>query len=140
MDKIDEKILVCLQENGRISITELGKKVGLSNPAVNERVKKLEDKNIILGYRAIVNPEAINKAITAYILYNTTRCKPFVSFCKDHPDVIECNRLAGQYDYLIKVVTDSVKTLEVFIDRSMEFGKPSSLINLSSPVMNKAIK
>lgn len=98
MDKIDEKILVCLQENGRISITELGKKVGLSNPAVNERVKKLEDKNIILGYRAIVNPEAINKAITAYILYNTTRCKPFVSFCKDHPDVIE---VIGSQDNMI---------------------------------------
>ncbi|MDM5336583.1 Lrp/AsnC family transcriptional regulator [Fictibacillus enclensis] len=140
MDEIDKEILVCLQENGRLSITELGKKVRLSNPAINERVKKLEERDIILGYRAVINPAAVNKVITAYILYNTTRCKPFVSFCKEHPDVIECNRLAGQYDYLIKVVTESVKTLEDFIDRSMEYGKPSSLINLSSPVMNKVIR
>lgn len=56
MDEIDKEILVCLQENGRLSITELGKKVRLSNPAINERVKKLEERDIILGYRAVINP------------------------------------------------------------------------------------
>ncbi|MDQ0208740.1 Lrp/AsnC family transcriptional regulator [Alkalicoccobacillus murimartini] len=139
MDEIDKTILTFLQEDGRLSITELAKKIGLSSPATNERVKKLEDKQIIIGYRAVVNPEKIGRPITAHILYNTTRCKPFVHFCKEQPDIVECTRLAGQYDYLIKVVTTSVHSLETIIDASMEYGKPSSLINLSTPISHKSL-
>ncbi|MEH6978424.1 Lrp/AsnC family transcriptional regulator, partial [Bacillus pseudomycoides] len=68
MDHIDRKILHILQEDGRISMTELGKMVNLSTPAVKERVKKLEDKNIITAYRAVINPEKLNKNVTAFVL------------------------------------------------------------------------
>ncbi|MCM2677545.1 Lrp/AsnC family transcriptional regulator [Alkalicoccobacillus plakortidis] len=139
MDEIDTFILRFLQEDGRLSITELAKKIGLSNPATNERVKKLEDKQIITGYRAVINAEKVGRPITAHILYNTTRCKPFVQFCRDQPDIVECSRLAGQFDYLIKVVTTSVGALETIIDASMEYGKPSSLINLSTPISHKPL-
>lgn len=139
MDEIDYEILQHLQDDARISMTSLGKKVGLSNPAVNERVKKLEEQHIIEGYRAVINPENIKKPIMAFILYDDTKCSAFVDFCKDHPDVIECHRLAGQYNYLIKVVTDTVQSLETFIDSTMPLGKPSTLIRLSSPVEHKAI-
>jgi Lrp/AsnC family transcriptional regulator, leucine-responsive regulatory protein len=139
MDEIDKEILLHLQQDARISITALGKKVGLSNPAVHERVKKLEDKQIIEGYKAIINPEKMDKPIMAFILYDNTKCKPFVEFCKEHPDVIECHRLAGQYNYLIKVVSHSVQSLECFIDNSMKFGQPSTLMRLSSPVLDKSL-
>ncbi|WP_096186526.1 Lrp/AsnC family transcriptional regulator [Evansella halocellulosilytica] len=139
MDEIDKSILLHLQENARVSFTELGKKVGLSNPAVNERVKKLEEKKVIDGYRATVNPDNIDKPVMAFILYDNTKCKQFVTFCKEHPDVIECHRLAGQYNFLIKVVTNNVQSLEVFIDASMLYGHPSTLIRLSSPVVQKPI-
>ncbi|MBH0160386.1 Lrp/AsnC family transcriptional regulator [Fictibacillus sp. 26RED30] len=139
MDEIDKEILLHLQQDARVSITALGKKVGLSNPAVNERVKKLEDKQIIEGYKAIINPEKMNKPVMAFILYDNTKCKQFVDFCKDHRDVIECHRLAGQYNYLIKIVTHSVQSLESFIDESMSFGQPSTLIRLSSPVSDKSL-
>lgn len=139
MDEIDRDILLHLRENARCSFTELGKKVGLSTPAVNERVKKLEEKGIIAGYKAIINPDKIDKPITAFILYNNTKCEQFTAFCKDHTGVIECHRLAGSYNYLIKVLTDSVQSLESFIDASMAFGQPSTLIRLSSPVESKAI-
>ncbi|MFC7372462.1 Lrp/AsnC family transcriptional regulator [Fictibacillus iocasae] len=140
MDEIDYEILQHLQDDARISMTALGKKIGLSTPAVNERVKKLEDKGIIESYRAVVNPEKIQKPIMAFILYDDTKCSSFVEFCKNHPDVIECHRLAGQYNYLIKVVTDTVHSLETFIDSTMPLGKPSTLIRLSSPVVHKAMK
>ncbi|AJI22484.1 Lrp/AsnC family transcriptional regulator [Priestia megaterium] len=140
MDEIDKNILLHLQENARLSVTQLGKLVGLSTPAVNERVKKLEEKNIIDGYRAIINPENFNKPVTAFILYSNTNCRQFVEYCKEHPEVIECHRLAGQYNYLVKVLTNSVQSLETFIDESMAFGQPSTLIKLSSPVVYKAIK
>lgn len=139
MDEIDRDIIFHLQENARISFTELGKKVGLSTPAVNERVKKLEDKGIIEGYRAVINAEKIEKPIMAIILYANTKCDQFIQFCKNHPEVLECHRLAGQYNFIVKLITGSVQTLESFIDESMKYGQPSTLIRLSSPVKNKSI-
>ena len=140
MDEIDRHILATMQENARISVTELGKQIGLSTPAANERLKRLEERGVITGYRATINPEKMDKQVTAFILYDTHRCEAFREFCKAHPSVVECHRLAGQYSYLVKIVTENVRTLEAFIDASMTYGQPSSLINLSSPVQFKPIK
>ncbi|MFD0048005.1 Lrp/AsnC family transcriptional regulator [Actinomycetes bacterium NPDC127524] len=137
MDHLDQKIIYQLQEDARISMTELGHRINLSVPAVKERVKKLEDKGVITGYRAVINPEKIQKYVTAFILFDSKRCKAFREFCSGHPEVIECHRLAGQYSYLVKVVTESVHTLEDFIDEAMEYGQPSTLINLSSSLEHK---
>jgi Lrp/AsnC family leucine-responsive transcriptional regulator len=139
MDQIDRDILLALQENARISMTELGKKVGLTGPAATERVKKLEDKEIIKAYRTVVNPEKMNKQVTAFILFDTKKCHEFRQFCKDHPEVVECHRLAGQFSYLIKLVTESVHSLETFIDAAMPYGQSSTLITLSTTVEYKSI-
>lgn len=140
MDEIDRHIVSLMQENARISVTELGKRIGLSTPAANERLKRLEEREVITGYRAVINPEKLGKHVTAFILYDTTRCEAFREFCRQQPSVMECHRLAGQYSYLVKVVTENVRTLETFIDASMAYGQPSSLINLSSPVPFKAVE
>ena len=137
MDEIDQSILIQLQENARISMTELGKKIGLSTPATNERVKKLEEKEVITGYRATVDPEKLNKNVTAFILFDTKQGNKFKDFCRKEPAVVECHRLAGQFSYLVKVVTESVKTLEQFIDATLPFGEPTTLIKLSSVVEDK---
>lgn len=134
MDEIDQHILLELQLDGRISMTELSKRVGLSVPAVNERVKKLEDKGIILGYRAVINPTKVNKPITAFILFHTSKCDQFRALCKEEPYVIECHRLAGQFSYLVKVIAESVQDLEAFIDKAQPYGQSSTLITLSSTV------
>ncbi|WP_085994179.1 Lrp/AsnC family transcriptional regulator [Oceanobacillus senegalensis] len=139
MDEIDQSILIQLQENARISMTELGKKIGLSTPATNERVKKLKDKGVIKGYRAIIDPKKLDKDVTAFILIDTKQGKKFREFCKEHPVVVECHRLAGQYSYLVKVVTESVNILEEFIDATLPFGEPSTLIKLSSVVEYKPL-
>lgn len=140
MDEIDRHIVSLMQENARISVTELGKRIGLSTPAANERLKRLEEREVITAYRAVINPEKLGKHVTAFILYDTTRCEAFREFCRQQPSVMECHRLAGQYSYLVKVVTENVRTLETFIDESMAYGQPSSLINLSSPVPFKGIE
>ncbi|ERG68537.1 Lrp/AsnC family transcriptional regulator [Exiguobacterium chiriqhucha] len=140
MDEIDRHIVSLMQGNARISVTELGKRIGLSTPAANERLKRLEERGVITGYRAVINPEKLGKHVTAFILYDTTRCEAFREFCRQQPSVMECHRLAGQYSYLVKVVTENVRTLETFIDESMAYGQPSSLINLSSPVPFKAVE
>ncbi|WP_338779819.1 Lrp/AsnC family transcriptional regulator [Metabacillus sp. FJAT-52054] len=137
MDALDQKIIFHLQEDARISMTELGNRINLSVPAVKERVKKLEDKGVITAYRAVINPEKINKYVTAFILFDSKRCKAFREFCSGQSEVMECHRLAGQFSYLVKVVTESVHTLEDFIDAAMEYGQPSTLINLSSSLEYK---
>lgn len=120
-------------------MTDLSKKISLSVPAVTERVKKLEEQNIIEGYTTKVNANKLNKTVKAFILVKTHKCKLFREFCKENKMVIECHRLTGEYSYLVKVMTESNELLENFIDQTMEYGEPYTMMNLSSPVLNKPI-
>ncbi|MFP3845677.1 Lrp/AsnC family transcriptional regulator [Priestia filamentosa] len=132
MDLIDKTILHELQLNAKISMKELAQKIYLSPPSTIERVRKLEEKGIIKGYKAIIDAEKLNKNITAFVLFETTKCKDLVEFCSQHPDVIEYYRVAGQISYIARVCTESVHTLEEFIDQAMMYGTPSTNIVLSS--------
>lgn len=109
---MDKQILLVLQEQARISMTELGKAVALSQPAVTERVRRMEERGIIDHYRAVLTPEKINKQITAFVLFHTKGCQSFVEHCEQSNDVVELHRISGQYNFLVKVVTETLKTLE----------------------------
>lgn len=139
MDEINRNILTLLQEDGRMSMTELGKKISLSIPAVTERVKRLEESGVIEGYGAKINSIKLNKSVKAFMLVKTHKCKQFRAFCTDNPIVIECHRLTGEYSYLVKIITETNEQLEQFIDTVMEYGEPYTMMNLSSPVLNKPI-
>lgn len=139
MDVIDKKILLLLQEQARISMTELGKSVALSQPAVTERVRRLEEKGVIDHYRTVVNPQKVNKNTTAFLLFHTKDCEKFIQFCSESSDVIELHRISGQYNYLIKVITESMAALENFINASGKHGDSTTLIVLSSPINLKNI-
>jgi Lrp/AsnC family transcriptional regulator, leucine-responsive regulatory protein len=139
MDHLDKEILIILQDQARISMTELGKEVGLSQPAVTERVRRLEEKGIIIQYRAVVSPDKANKHVSAYLLFHTKRCEKFIEFCEKYPDVLELHRISGQYNYLLKVVTDSMQSLEAFINASGEHGDSTTLIVMSSPIEQRMI-
>lgn len=139
MDKLDKEILLVLQEKGRISMTELGKEVALSQPAVTERVRRMEEKGIIDHYRAIVSPEKINKPITAFLLFHTKSCENFVDFCNKSNEVVELHRISGQYNFLVKVVTETLLSLEVAINEMGTYGDSTTLIVLSSPIKNNKL-
>ncbi|MBD8498131.1 Lrp/AsnC family transcriptional regulator [Paenibacillus arenosi] len=139
MDHIDEKVLRILQEDGRISMTKLGQMVNLSTPAVTERVRKLEGSGVIEGYRAIVNPEKLNKSFTGFILFETKKMLAFQQVCQQSPIVMECHRVTGQYCYIVKIVAESIHEVEAFIDEVSEYSASTTLINFSSPVKFKAI-
>ncbi|MCQ6268735.1 Lrp/AsnC family transcriptional regulator [Fictibacillus sp. WQ 8-8] len=136
MDEIDKKIVLLLQEEARISMTELGKSVSLSQPAVTERVRRMEEKGIIDSYRAVVSPEKINKQITAYVLIHTKGCESFVEHCKQADEVVELHRISGQYNFLVKVVTENLQTLEMATNQMGVYGDSTTLIVLSSPIKN----
>ncbi|WP_018751906.1 Lrp/AsnC family transcriptional regulator [Paenibacillus sanguinis] len=137
MDQIDLNILYHLQSQARISMTELGKCVALSQPAVTERVKRMEEKGIIEQYRTIVSPEKIGKHAASYMLFHTRDCDAFLEFCRSSPEVIECHRISGEHNYLLKVMTDSTHALEEFGDKCNKYGNHTILIVMSSPIDHK---
>lgn len=132
MDQIDKQIVRILQSNAKISMKDLAETVHLSSPSVTERVRKLEEQQIIEGYHAHVSLKKMNRPISAIILFESKDCKALANFCHHHPDVLECYRVAGEISYIVKLATNSVESLEKFIDESMQYGTPSTNIVLSS--------
>lgn len=123
LDRIDRQILALLREDGRMSHAAIAKEVGLSGPAIHERVRKLERNGIIKGYSAIIDPEAVGKFHVAYTLVTTADGVEFAhdeevvrQICAE-PDVLEFHRVAGQDCYLIKIRTDTNKELEQLLRR-----------------------
>jgi Lrp/AsnC family leucine-responsive transcriptional regulator len=118
LDQIDYKLLDLLQQNGRISQIELAAAVGLSQPAVADRIRKLEQQGVILGFAARVDPRKLGKDITAYIGVGIEHPKHNAAFAKrilDTPDVLECHHVTGSDSYLLKVKTENTQTLDKLI-------------------------
>jgi Lrp/AsnC family leucine-responsive transcriptional regulator len=117
MDKIDLKIISTLQENGRITNSDLAKIVGLSAPSVLERVRKLEEANIITGYTARINAEKVGRGQTCYVaislsMHQRNDIQGFVDHIDKIPEVIECFHITGEEDYLLKVMVKDMKHYE----------------------------
>lgn len=137
MDHVDKQILFYLQNQARISMTELGKSVGLSQPAVTERVRRMEEKGVIEEYRTVISPEKIGKHTAAYMLFRTRDCHAFLDFVHTSPHVAECHRISGEHNYLLKVLTDSTRSLEEFGNQCDKYGTYTILIVMSSPIDHK---
>ncbi|KRE41796.1 Lrp/AsnC family transcriptional regulator [Paenibacillus sp. Soil522] len=137
MDQIDKNILFHLQNQARLSMTDLGKLVGLSQPAVTERVKRMEEKGVIEEYRTVISPQKVDKQSTAFILFRTRDCRAFLDFCRLSPDVVECYRISGEHNYLLKVMTESTQALEEFGNQCDKYGTYTILIVMSSPIPYK---
>lgn len=115
MDPTDERLVALLQENGRATQLELSKEIGLSQPATAERIKKLEERGVILGYSARVDATKLGKDVTAFVGVSIEHPKYFDAFAKKvlaHPDVLEAHRVAGNDSYLLKVKTRNTSSLD----------------------------
>ena len=141
MDSTDIKILEILQQNGRISMKELGKLVALSPPAVSERVKRLEDNGIIKGYIAVVDPRKLGKKIDAIInvAMKVSNHKAFLKLANEDNAIVECHHLTGEDCMTIKVLVDDTAELERLLDRIQQVGNTKTTIILSSPLEFKPI-
>jgi len=138
LDKTGWHILQELQENGRISFAELGRRVGLTLPAVAERVRKMEDSGIITGFRAEIDPARIGLPIAAFIRISVVGdvFARIARVVRDMPEVIECHRGTGADSFTLKVAVESVQHLERVIDTLTPFGTTSTSIVLSTLVKN----
>lgn len=116
LDSLDTKALAILMEDGRVTWSDLAGKLDLSPPAAAERVRRLEDRGVIAGYRAIPNPPAIDYQLLAFIYVTLRRGRDrrdaFLKTVAKHPLVLECHHIAGDEDYLLKVRCRSMSELE----------------------------
>jgi Lrp/AsnC family leucine-responsive transcriptional regulator len=141
LDETGWRILQALQENARLSFSELGLRVGLSSPAVAERVRRLEDAGIIKSYRAEIDTTKVGYPITAIIRMQVQgdRCTRFSAYVQDMPEVLECYRVTGSDSLIMKVMVSCVEHLEAILDRLSAHGQLTTSIVLSAAVTKRTI-
>jgi Lrp/AsnC family leucine-responsive transcriptional regulator len=120
LDEVDRELLNHLQENARITNAELARRVDLSPPGLQKRVRKLEKAGIIDQYVTILNPETVGYDMLCFVQITLVRHKSeflqnFMQVLQDIPEVLEAYHITGEYDYLLKVVIRNRKHLEEFI-------------------------
>lgn len=141
MDEVGWQIIQALQENARLSFAELGRLVGLSLPAVAERVRRLEEAGIITGYHAEINLPKVGLTIMAFIRINVSadRYPQIIAIAGDLPEVLECYHLSGTDSFIVKAVTTSIPHLEALITRLSAFGQTTTSIVLSSSLNKRVV-
>ncbi|ANK84348.1 MULTISPECIES: Lrp/AsnC family transcriptional regulator [unclassified Rhizobium] len=132
LDPTDIAIIEVLQDDGRISVSELGRKVGLSQPATSERLKRLEERGIIEAYRAVIDPAAVGLGMMAVIRLRTTHehIKTCLKQFSEMPQIIEVLRLTGEDCFHLKVIVPTPGDLESIVDSIARYGSVTTAIVL----------
>lgn len=118
LDQTDLDILRALQCDGRIGLGVLGERVGLSSPAVAERVRKLEERGVITGFTTRLAPRFLALDISAFILVrvdSSTHYPKFLAKAQGHPEIMECHAITGDASHILKIRTRNTATLESFL-------------------------
>lgn len=141
MDETDRRLLRELQENARLSLAELGRRVNLSSPAVAERVQRLERTGVIAGYRADVDPKALGYPIAAFVrIRPTTRqLHKIPELAREVPEVVECHRVTGEDCFVLKLHLRAMDDLEDILDRFIVLGQTTTSIIHSTPIAERAL-
>lgn len=142
VDGIGMKILRELQINARYTFSEIGRKVGLSSPAVAERIYKMEESGIISGYHANIDPTAFGHNITAFITLTTqpNKYKEIYTFAEKHKEILECHHVSGNESLILKVVSGSIPQLDITVGELSKYGDTKTWIVLSSPLQKKVME
>jgi Lrp/AsnC family leucine-responsive transcriptional regulator len=141
IDATNLRLLGELQADARLSVAELGRRVGLSPPAVAERLGRLERDGVIRGYHADVDPRALGYALSAVIRIRPAprQIGEVARVARETPEVVECNRITGDDCFVMRAHVRDVDHLEEVIDRFTLFGQTTTSIVQSSPVPGRGV-
>ncbi len=142
LDNLDWKIIVALQEDARLSMAALGRKIGLSPPATTERVRRLEERKIIRAYRAEIGLDRVGLEVEAIVRIKASGQgldKATRTLCA-FPEVLECHRATGGDCFVLRVAVSDIKELQRLLDRIAPFGDLTTSVILSTPLRQKTIR
>jgi Lrp/AsnC family leucine-responsive transcriptional regulator len=140
LDETGWELLRALQENARASFADLGRRVGLTPPAVADRIRRLEAAGIIRGYRADVDPTKLGLGLTAIIRFKTAEpYERIVALVRSCPEIIECHDVTGDDCMTLTAVVSSVGHLQELVARFTPHGTSNTSIVLSSPLRHRVI-
>lgn len=119
LDRLDKKILSIIQSDVTVSVAEIGKRVGLSTTPCWRRIQKMEEDGVIVRRVALLNPASVNAGVTAFVSITTSEhsdewLKRFAELIREFPEVVEFYRMAGQIDYLLRVVVPDIAAYDMF--------------------------
>src|ERR1700738_3866519 len=136
LDNVNIRVLEELQHDPRLTMSELGRRIGMSSPAVTERVRRLEEAGVIRGYRLDLNPVALGLPIAAYIRIrpNPGQLPRIAELAQQIPEVVECHRVTGEDCFILKVYIPAIDQLDQLLDSFLLYGSTTTTIIQSSPV------
>jgi Lrp/AsnC family leucine-responsive transcriptional regulator len=141
MDRLDITLLKLLQEDGRMTVSELSKRLSLSRPSISERLLRLQEKGIILGFGARISPAAVGRNVQLIIQISELKVSPqdFEKRIINDEDILECHRVTGTVSYVLKAAVTGMDALSLLVERLMPYGNVNTSVILSSPVINRFI-
>ena len=141
MDNTDIRLLEILQDDGRITLSDLSKELSLSRPSVTERLTRLKEQGIINKISARVSPESVGRNVMLFIQVSeiTVPYLEFEAMISSHPDIMECHRVTGKINYLLKAAVNDMDHLGRLIDHLIPYASINTSIVLNSPVQDKSI-
>jgi len=136
IDAVNRRILEELQHEPRLTMSELGRRIGMSSPAVTERVRRLEETGVIRGYRLELNPVALGLPIAAYVRIrpNAGQLPRIAELAQQIPEVVECHRVTGEDCFVLKVYIPAIDQLDRLLDNFLLYGSTTTTIIQSTPV------
>jgi Lrp/AsnC family leucine-responsive transcriptional regulator len=136
LDSFGRKLLDELQANARLSLAELGRRIGLSPTATAERLKQMEEVGILRGYTVEIDREALGLEVMAFIRMSCSgqNYHRLLDYVQSLEEIRECHHLTGGDDLLLKVTTTSMADLEALIEALLPYGNPVTSLVLSTPV------
>jgi Lrp/AsnC family transcriptional regulator, leucine-responsive regulatory protein len=141
LDDVNRRLLAHLQQDPRLTMSALGRLVGMSSPAVTERVQRLERAGVIRGYRLDVDPAALGLPVTAWVRVRPgpRQLTKIADLAAGLPNVSECHRITGEDCFLIKLHAATIESLTETLDKILLYGQTVSSIVHSSPVPPRAL-
>jgi Lrp/AsnC family transcriptional regulator, leucine-responsive regulatory protein len=141
LDATNLRLLGEVQRDARVSLAELGRRIGLSSPAVAERLRRLQDEGVITGFRAEVDPRRLGLSLGVILRIRPAprQLAAVADLARDTPEVVECHRVTGDDCYVMTAYVRDVVHLEELIDAFAAYGQTTSAIMQSSPVSRRAV-
>ena len=141
VDDLDIQMIQYLQQDGRMTISQLSQALALSRPSVSERLHRLCDQGVIEGFNARISLPAIGRSMLVVVQISQLHTGPdeFETMIANHPEILECHRVTGSVSYFLKAAVADMTSLKKLVDQLIPFGTINTSLVLSSPVSYRPV-